>query len=143
MRAEGRERVVRLTAGLRPEEWRRVELAGLLDPEACYRELVARLHPDGLRCSCGAAERIRYGASRTGYPLFRCQACRSVYSVLSGTVFSGTSLSARRLVLLMRLWADGRTPKEIAAAVGLHRNSVRQLQARAALYAAHGPGATP
>lgn len=129
---------VRVTAGLNPAAYLETPLADLLDRQASYNELLSRLHPDGLRCSCGSVDRISHGRNRTGYPVYKCRDCGSVYFILSGTVFSGCTMEAHRLVLFMRLLAAGQKPAEIGRAVGLHRNSVAQLMAKVSVYSRHG-----
>ena len=64
MTVEAKGRVVRVTTGLNPHLYRQTSLSGLLDKEACYEELLRQLHPAGLVCECGVAERINYGQTK-------------------------------------------------------------------------------
>jgi len=134
------ERLVRITAGLLPEEYQQTPMVSLLSWEACYNELFLRLHPAGFFCSCGCSERICHGKTRACFPVYMCRSCRRTYSILTGTPFSGTKLGAKELVLFMRMWAGSVPPAEIGKQVGLHRSSVLQLQEKLRIYAKHGGG---
>jgi len=57
------ERTIRNTSGIIPGEYAAVPMVELLDRERCYRELLRRLHPDGLACGCGCREAIAPRAS--------------------------------------------------------------------------------
>lgn len=137
MNAETKAKVVRFTTGLRPELYTDISLVEMMDWTACYTELFKMFHPGGLFCSCGSDDMRGHGRSKTGYPVYRCMDCGYHYSMLSGTVFSGCTLDARRLLLFMRLWGDGRTAEDMAAALGLHRNSVLQLMTKVKMYRKH------
>lgn len=134
------ERLVRITAGLLPEEYQQTQMVDLLSWEACYNELFLRLHPAGFFCSCGSSERIGHGRTKACFPIYMCKACSKTYSILTGTPFSGTKLGAKELVLFMRMWAGAAAPAEIGRQIGLHRSSVLQLQEKLRIYAKHGGG---
>ena len=129
-----RERIVRIVAGVRPEEYAATMLADLLHPDRCYDELRRHLHPAGLACSCGERDAIGHGRTRAGLPVHRCRACGTTYTVLSGTPFNGTKLDAVRIVLFMRLWAAGESAERIGREIGLHRNSVQMLITKLTMY---------
>lgn len=135
-----REKKIRITTGLLPEEYASTPTVALLSWNACYNELLARLHPAGFACPCGSDQRIGHGRTRAGFQVFMCKACGATYSILTGTPFSGTKLGAKELVLFMRLWAADRPAVEIGAQIGLHRSSVLQLQDKLRIYASHGGG---
>lgn len=128
-------RVVRNTAGLVPDEYQQTPLLELLSWEACYTELFLRLHPGGFRCGCGSEERIGHGRSKNNFPVYRCRNCGGVYSILTGTPLSGTTMGARELVLFMRLWGSKAGNEEMAKALGMHRSSVLQMKTKLAIYA--------
>jgi hypothetical protein len=129
-----RERIVRIVSGVRPEEYAATMLVDLLHPDRCYRELLQRLHPDGLACSCGERDAIGHGRTRAGLQVNRCRACGTTYTILSGTPFNGTKLDAARIVLFMRLWAAGESAERIGREIGLHRNSVQMLITKLTMY---------
>ena len=128
------ERTIRNTSGIIPGEYAAVPMVELLDRERCYRELLRRLHPDGLACGCGCREAIGHGRTRAGFPVSRCRGCGTTYTVLSGTPFHGTQLDAVRIVLFMRLWAAGEPVERIGREIGLHRNSVQLMITRLTVY---------
>lgn len=123
--------------GLIPEHYLNSQLLTLLDWSACYQDLFTRLHPAGFVCpSCGSEERVGHGKTRASFPIYRCkrEGCGRTYSILTGTVFCGTSLDARGLVLFMRLLAIGKGDLEIGVEVGLHRNSVADFRRKIETY---------
>lgn len=140
METKAPDKQIRITAGLLPEDYSRTPLVALLSWEACYNELVCRLHPVFFACSCGSMDRTGHGKTNAGFPVYMCKGCGCTYSILSGTPFSGTKLGARELVLFMRLWADAVPAVEIGKQVGLHRTSVLQLQDKLRIYSSHGGG---
>jgi transposase-like protein len=136
MAVRNRKKTVRITSGIRPEEYGATPLLDLLAWQPCYDELVRRIHPLGLHCPCGSPQglSVSNGRTRAGIPVRRCRNCGATYTVLTGTPFSGTKLGARRLVLFMRMWHAGSPAGEIGQAVGLHRNSVNQMMANLVLH---------
>ena len=57
----------------------------LLDETECYRWLLKRLHPDGLKCRHGHGlpeAQAPHDRSRTPIVDYRCQECGCVYNVL-------------------------------------------------------------
>ena len=131
---------VRITSGIRPEEYGSTGIVELLDWTACYSELFRRIHPWGLRCPKGCPDDRPYahGYTASKYPRYKCQHCGAVYTILTGTPFSGTRLGARELVVFMRLWGIGAADHEIAKEVGLAAESVRQLRMRLIAHRKYG-----
>ena len=135
---QSRKKVERITTGIHPDEYKNTRMVDLLDWTTCYVELVKKIHPHGITCGrCGSGGRVGHGSTRRGYPRSRCTACGFVYSILSGTPFSGVHLGAKELVLFMRMWADKRPAHEIAQAVGATRDAVSLLQKNLILHKKH------
>lgn len=130
-------KVVRNTSGLDVKTYISTPMVELLDWSASYEELIKKLHPAGLRCSCGADNYTGHGKSRTGNPVYKCRECGATYNILSGTIFSGCTIDARGLVLFMRLMAEGMQSGAIGRAVGLHGKTVHKLMQKVKIYSRH------
>lgn len=130
-----KKKVVRITSGTHPAEYAGTRLVDLLDWQACYAELLVKIHPFGLACGgCGGTEAIGHGKTKTGFPRHKCRSCGVVYTALSGTPFSGTRMGAKELILFMRLWHTSAPCFEIGAEVGLSAGAIRQLQKNLTLH---------
>lgn len=139
--AEPRKKVVRITTGTQPDEYSKTKLAGLLSRDACLTELERRIHPLGLLCGqCGSGQGIKNGYTQSLFPRHRCKDCGAVYSILSGTPFSGTKLGPCELVVFMRMWHEKAPDTSIAKAVDMHRKTVNTLKQNLILHKKYNMG---
>jgi transposase-like protein len=109
-----------------------------MDHDACLALLETMFHPRGLSCpACGCSARKRFGRTVShGVPRYRCRACGRIYTVISGTIFSGTKLDPRRIVLLLYLAGIGADHALIARMLDIPVERVRSHLARVSLYGA-------
>jgi rubredoxin len=78
-------------------------IADLLDEQESIEWVKKYFHPHGLRCSdCGATTKQarQFRTRKRGLVDHRCQHCRHVYNLYTGTIFADSQLSPRRVVLL-------------------------------------------
>jgi transposase-like protein len=100
----------------------------LLDDEVSAAWLERHFHPQGLRCPhCQASRQeawfFRVNAG-SGLPVYRCQRCRGIYHLYSGTVFAGSQLAPSHVVLLLRGVLQGQPSKQLARELGLTEKTV-------------------
>jgi hypothetical protein len=97
-----------------------------MDPEACRRFVLSRIHPGGIRCP-GCREVIPDGPKRIrlmagGRVL--CSGGRR-FTAVTGTALAGSHMDDRTTVLLAFLAGEGIRPGRIAEITGLDRSTVR------------------
>src|SRR5262245_56557764 len=91
-------------------------IVDLLDEEACYRQLVAWLHPQGLACpDCHQADRLLIHR-RDRQPLldYRCGHCGRVFNAFTATALQGTHHRPAALILILRGIAQGVPTAQLA-----------------------------
>src|SRR5436305_10339995 len=99
----------------------------LLDEARCYEYLRDRLYPDGLVCPNGhplpptQAPHDRHHAPILDY---RCRQCGAVFNLFTGTVFSKTRYSARRILQILRGIAQGVSTKHLAEELQVDRGNL-------------------
>jgi transposase-like protein len=107
-------------------------IIALLDEDACYRKLVALLHPEGLRCpGCGTAD--GFGVHRRHRePLvdYRCGHCGRVFNAFAGTSLRGTQRSCAGLLLVLRGVCQGVPTARLARELGCDRKHLLGLRHR-------------
>lgn len=137
MTVEANRKVVRVTTGLDTQNYLDTSMVRLMSVPESYTELGKRMHPSGLCCPCGSGSSDAYGHGRNanGYPVFRCRECGKTYSILTGTLFSGCTLGARELLLMLRMIGEQQTAAEIGPMVGLTRKAVAQMMVKIKIYA--------
>lgn len=98
-------------------------IAELMDEQACYDELVAWLHPDGLSCPRCQDRDAYYVHRRDRAPIleYRCRACRCVFNAFTGTALRGTKRRPVQLVLILRGFAQGASTARLARELGCDR----------------------
>ena len=98
-------------------------IAELMDELACYDQLVAWLHPDGLTCPrCGG--RDTFSIHRRGRaPIldYRCRGCRCVFNAFTGTALQGTKRRPVALLLILRGFAQGVSTARLSRELGCDR----------------------
>lgn len=107
-------------------------ILALLDEDACYRKLVALLHPGGLCCPrCGARDRLavhrRHRAPVTDY---QCGACGRVFNAFAGTSLQGTQRSCAEVLLVPRGVCQGTPTAALARELGCDRKHLFELRHR-------------
>ena len=105
----------------------------LLDEQESIEWVEKYFHPTGLSCpGCGSspAQARRFRTHKRGSVDYRCQQCQSVYNLYSGTVFAGSNLEPRRVVLLLRGVCKGEPSTVLAEELSLSRQSVHRWRKR-------------
>jgi transposase-like protein len=91
------------------------------------------LHPRGLRCpgcdaTTGYAREFR--VQKRGSVDYRCRRCQSAYNLYTSTIFSGSNLEPRTVLLLLRGMCRGATATVIAKELSLSRQCVQRWRKR-------------
>jgi transposase-like protein len=90
-------------------------------------------HPNGLRCPrCGdTTEHARqFRIRKRGLVDYRCGRCQCAYNLYTGTIFAGSNLEARRVVLLLRGVCKGEPSTVLAEELALSRRCVHRWRKR-------------
>ena len=113
-------------------------ITDLMDEQACYRQLLEWLHPDGFACPRYHADDRMVVHRRGRDPVldFRCGHCKRVFNAFTGTALHGRKRRPRELVLIIRGFAH--------ATQGNLLEPGDKAEARAALerYLAFNPGSS-
>jgi rubredoxin len=119
------EKIIFNQLGVRSEEWLKKPMFELIDKDISDQFVENILHPDGLLCPrCKGEDRIRFGLTSNGFQSYRCKKCDKIYSALTGSIFSGTAMDSRRLVVFMRMLGMGGKDSEISKQIDLVDASV-------------------
>jgi hypothetical protein len=105
-------------------------IGALMDEQACYDWLVARLHPAGLRCpACGVPDDLGVHRRHRAPVLdYQCGACGRVFNAWTGTEFAGTHRRPGELVLILRGVTRGETTARLARELGRDRGCLLGLR---------------
>src|SRR2546427_2071904 len=113
-------------------------ITDLLDEQESMEWVETYFHPQGLRCpGCGATteQARRFRLRKRGLEDYRCQLCQQVYNLYTGTLFVGSHLEARQVVLLLRGVCKGEPATVLAEELALSRRCVhcwrQRIQAHA------------
>ena len=107
-------------------------LIDLMDEQACYEELLALLHPEGLACPrCGAGDRLGVHR-RQRDPLldYQCGHCGRVFNAFTATPLQGIRRSPAQLLLILRGVAQAAPTAQMARELGCDRKHLLQLRHR-------------
>ncbi|NJO83883.1 MAG: IS1 family transposase [Blastochloris sp.] len=105
-------------------------ITDLLDDAICLQWLEQHLHPDGVVCpQCGSADR-RLFVRNQAFPGYRCRACATYYTILTGTAFEKTRQRPATLVLLLRGIAKGESTARLSRELGISRKQLYTLRLR-------------
>lgn len=98
-------------------------ITDLLDPQACYDELVELLHPQGLHCPNGHGFDQCYVHKRDRAPVvdYRCKCCGRCFNAFSQTIWRGTRYTPVEIVQVLRGIAQGVSTAQLARELGLDR----------------------
>jgi transposase-like protein len=105
----------------------------LLSDEASSVWIEKHFHLKGLRCpSCGVKKQKAriFRQRRRGTVDYRCQACDTVFNLYQGTLFAGSNLRPRQVILLLRGVCKGESAPVLAEELGLSRQSVHTWRKR-------------
>ena len=105
----------------------------LLDEQESLVWLERHFHPTGLQCPrCGAAkqEARKFREHKSGIVDYRCYHCHRTYNLYTGTMFAGSNLAPRRVVLLVRGVCKGDPATELAEELALSRQCVHRWRQR-------------
>jgi transposase-like protein len=90
-------------------------------------------HPKGLRCpDCGASpqQAREFRTHKRGFVDYRCQKCQRTYNLYTRTIFAGSKLEPRRVVLLLRGVCKGEPATVLAEELSLSRQCVHRWRKR-------------
>lgn len=120
----------------------------LIDAQESLAWVETHFHPKGLQCpKCGAPkhEAREFRTHKRGFVDYRCHSCQRTYNLYTGTLFAGSNLDPRRVVLLVRGVCKGEPATVLAEELALSRQCVhrwrKRLQANG--YTMLSPGALP
>ena len=108
-------------------------IAELLDEQASVAWVEKYFHPKGLCCpGCGATrEQAReFRRHKRGFVDYRCSICPRTYNLYTGTLFAGSNLAPRRVVLLVRGVCKGDPATVLAEELALSRQCVQRWRKR-------------
>ena len=115
-------------------------ITDLLDDQESVAWVEKYFHPKGLRCpGCGATtqQAREFRTHKRGFVDSRCHQCQRTYNLDTETLFAGSKLEPRRVVLLVRGVCKGEPATVLAAELSLSRQSVhrwrKRLQANASV----------
>lgn len=113
-------------------------IAELLSHHESVAWIETHFHPQGLQCpDCAATpqQARQFRVYQRGVVDYRCQHCDRVYNLYTGTIFEGSRLDTRQVVLLLRGVCKGEPSAALAVELSLSRRTVHQwrkkLQANA------------
>jgi len=90
-------------------------------------------HPKGLQCpNCGASKQAarEFREHKRGVVDSRCHLCQRTYNLYTGTIFAGSNLDSRRVVLLVRGVGKGDAATVLAEELALSRQCVHRWRKR-------------
>jgi transposase-like protein len=105
----------------------------LLDDHESLAWVERHFHPKGLRCpGCGATreEAREFRRHKRGFVDYRCQNCQRTYNLYTGTLFAGSNLTPRRVVLLIRGICKGEPATVLAEELSLSRQCIHRWRKR-------------
>ena len=108
-------------------------ITALLDEQESMAWVEQHFHPKGLQCpKCGASPREarEFRKHKRGFVDYRCLSCQRTYNLYTGTLFAGSNLEPRRVVLLVRGVCKGEPATVLAEELGLSRQGVHRWRKR-------------
>jgi transposase-like protein len=108
-------------------------ITDLLDIQESIEWMTRYFHPNGLRCPGCKATTTQARLFRTrkrGLSDYRCQLCQRVYNLYTGTIFAGSNLDPRRVVLLLRGICKGEPATVLSQELSLSRLCVHRWRKR-------------
>lgn len=108
-------------------------ITDLLDDQESAQWVEKYFHPKGLRCpGCGATTHLArvFRTHKRGFVDYRCRKCQSIYNLYTGTIFAGSNLEPRRVVLLLRGVCKGEPSTILSKELTLSRQCVHRWRKR-------------
>ena len=107
-------------------------IVDLLDEDACYPQLVAWLHPEGMTCpDCHCAHHLRiHRRGRAPVVDYRCGPCGRVFNAFTGTALQGIHYRPSTIILILRGIAQGVPTAQLARELNLDRGHLLALRHR-------------
>jgi len=105
----------------------------LLDEQESLAWVEKYFHPKGLRCPrCGATRdhAREFRRPKRGVVDYRCHDCQRTYNLYTGTLFVGSNLEPRRVVLLVRGVCKGEPATVLAEELAFSRQCVSRWRKR-------------
>jgi transposase-like protein len=119
-------------------------IADLMDQDACYRQLLEWLHPDGLACPrCRGTDAYVHRRYRAPVLDYRCKGCGKVYNAFTATALRQTRRRPCELVLILRGIARGEPTARLARELGCSRPHLLGLRHKLQANALAGLDRTP
>lgn len=105
-----------------------------MEHEACLDWIREYFHPDGFRCPhCGAdKEQASWfrKTKRSELDVYRCQRCKGIYNLYSGTVFEGRYFRPEQTVLFIRGVCQGKSTAQLARELSISRTTATEVRHR-------------
>jgi len=108
-------------------------IAELLDEQESIAWLEQHFHPKGMpcpRCGAGREEAREFRKHKKGLIEYRCPHCQRTSNLYTGTLFAGSNLAPRRVVLLIRGVCKGEPATGLAEELALSRQCVQRWRQR-------------
>ena len=107
-------------------------IVDLMHRAACEDWIERYFHPEGMKCPhCGAGrEQGRWfrRTKRSDLAVYRCQVCRGIYNLYSGTVFEGRYFTPEQTVLFIREVVQGKPTAKLARELGISRTTATEIR---------------
>lgn len=104
----------------------------LFEDEVSTTWLLKYFHPRGLQCPhCAASAKRARVFRRTTHShlsVYRCEVCRGVYTLYSGTLFAGKHLRPAQTILLLRGVCKGEPSLTLAREIKVSRRTVHAIR---------------
>ena len=102
----------------------------LLDDDACYHQLVAWLHPEGMSCpDCLRTDSLRIHRHRREPVVdYRCGHCGRVFNAFTGTALQGLHYRPGAILLILRGIAHGVPTAQLARELDCDRGHLLALR---------------
>src|SRR5574341_1264345 len=107
-------------------------ISELMDRGMCLDWIERYFHPEGMKCPhCGADMRQARWFRRTkrsDLPVYRCQVCRGIFNVYSGTVFEGRHFTPEKTVLFIQGVLQGKATAQLARELSISRTTATEVR---------------
>jgi len=122
-------------------------ITDLMHRDACVAWIQEHFYPNGLKCPhCQAgfeqAHRFRR-TKRSQLDVYRCQRCKGIYNLYSGTVFEGRHFRPEQAVLFIRGVCQGKSTAQLARELGISRTTATEVRQQLQANAQHIQPCTP
>ena len=107
-------------------------ITDLMNREACIEWVKVYFHPEGQRCPhCQAGQEQANWfrkTKRSELDVYRCQECRGIYNLYSGTVFEGRHFRPEQTVLFIRGVLQGKSSAQLARELEISRPTATEVR---------------